>query len=320
MEHTPPPFFKRGPAPLVRLFFFASLSLALLIVDARFRYAEGLRGTLALVVYPLQRIATAPFQFVSNIGGYFSTQSQLMDENDKLRAKALAYSQDAQRYQAAEADAAQLRRLVGASERIEVTSMPAEILYAGRDPYAHKIFIDRGATHGVRAGSPVADENGVVGQVTRVHPLLAEVTLLTDQDQAIPVQVIRSGLRAVAFGSGPSGTLELRFMAANAEIQNGDRLVTSGIDGTYPPGLPVATVVRIERDAELSFARVVCKPAAGVDSGRFVLVLGNEAKPVVPRPDETQPGKGRADKPRRTRSREAGKEPKEQGKDGDGAR
>jgi rod shape-determining protein MreC len=320
MEHTPPPFFKRGPAPLVRLFFFASLSLALLIVDARFRYAEGLRGTLALVVYPLQRIATAPFQFVSNIGGYFSTQSQLMEENDKLRAKALAYSQDAQRYQAAEADAAQLRRLVGASERIEVTSMPAEILYAGRDPYAHKIFIDRGATHGVRAGSPVADENGVVGQVTRVHPLLAEVTLLTDQDQAIPVQVIRSGLRAVAFGSGPSGTLELRFMAANAEIQNGDRLVTSGIDGTYPPGLPVATVVRIERDAELSFARVVCKPAAGVDSGRFVLVLGNEAKPVVPRPDETQPGKGRADKPRRTRSREAGKEPKEQGKDGDGAR
>jgi rod shape-determining protein MreC len=319
MEHTPPPFFKRGPAPLVRLFFFASLSLAILIVDARFRYAEGLRSTLALIVYPLQRVATTPFQFVSNIGGYFSSQAQLMEENDKLRAKALAYSQDAQRYQAAEAEAAQLRRLVGASERIEVTSTPAEILYAGRDPYAHKIFIDRGATHGVRPGSPVADENGVVGQVTRVHPLLSEVTLLTDQDQAIPVQVVRSGLRAVAFGSGPAGTLELRFMAANAEIQNGDRLVTSGIDGTYPPGLPVATVVRIERDAELSFARVVCKPAAGVDSGRFVLVLGNEAK-AVPRPDETQPGKGRADKPRRNRSRESGRDPKEQAKDGDGTR
>jgi rod shape-determining protein MreC len=320
MEHTPPPFFKRGPAPLVRLFFFASLSFAILIVDTRFRYAEGLRSTLALIVYPLQRIATTPFQFVSNIGGYFSTQSALMEENDKLRAKALAYSQDAQRYQAAEAEAAQLRRLVGASERIEVTSMPAEILYAGRDPYAHKIFIDRGAAHGVRPGSPVADENGVVGQVTRVHPLLAEVTLLTDQDQAIPVQVVRSGLRAVAFGSGPAGTLELRFMAANAEIQNGDRLVTSGIDGTYPPGLPVATVVRIERDAELSFARIVCKPAAGVDSGRFVLILGNEAKPVVPRPDETQPGKGRTDKPRRNRSRDAGKDAKVESKDGDGTR
>jgi rod shape-determining protein MreC len=318
MEHTPPPFFKRGPAPLVRLFFFASLSLAILVLDARFRYAEGLRSMLALIVYPLQRIGTTPFELATNVGEYFTTTAQLREENEKLRAKALAYSQDAQRYQAAEAEAAQLRRLVGASERMEVTSMPAEILYAGRDPYAHKIFIDRGATHGVRPGSPVADESGVVGQVTRVHPLLSEVTLLTDQDQAIPVQVVRSGLRAVAFGSGPAGTLELRFMAANAEIQNGDRLVTSGIDGTYPPGLPVATVVRIERDAELSFARVVCKPAAGVDSGRFVLVLGNEAKAVPPRPDEVQPGKGRTDKPRRNRQKEPAKAAKDQGKGGDG--
>ena len=166
--------------------------------------------------------------------------------------------------------------------------MPAEILYAGRDPYSHKVFIDRGATHGVRPGSPVADENGVVGQVTRVHPLLSEVTLLTDQDQAIPVQVVRNGLRAVAFGSGPAGTLELRFMAANAEIQNGDRLVTSGIDGTYPPGIPVATVARVERDAAYAFARIVCQPAAGVESGRYVLVLANEARQAAP-PEEVVP-------------------------------
>lgn len=291
MEHSPPPFFKRGPAPLVRLFFFASLSLALLVVDARFRYAEGLRSTLALVAYPLQRLATLPFELAISVGNYFTTQSQLSEENDRLRAKALSYAQDAQRYHAAEAEAAQLRRMIGASERLEVASMPAEILYSSRDPYSQKIFIDRGATHGVRPGSPVTDENGVIGQVTRVHPLLSEVTLLTDQDQAIPVQVVRSGLRAVAFGSGPSGTLELRFMAANAEIQNGDRLVTSGIDGTYPPGLPVATVVRIERDAELSFARVVCKPAGGVDSGRFVLVLDTGPRTAPPRPDE--PGKDR---------------------------
>jgi rod shape-determining protein MreC len=319
MEHSPPPFFKRGPAPLVRLFFFASLSFALLVIDARFRYAEGLRSALALVAYPLQKLATAPFQLGENLGGYFTTQAQLREENERLKAKALGYSQDAQRYQAAEAEAAQLRRLVGAAERVEVRAAPAEVLYAGRDPYAHKIFIDRGAQQGVRAGSPVADENGVVGQVTRVHPLVSEVTLLTDQDQAIPVQVVRNGLRAVAFGGGTSGMLELRFMAANAEIQNGDRLVTSGIDGTYPPGLPVALVERIERDAEHSFARVVCKPAAGVDRGRFVLVLTNEAKGPL-RPDETQPGKERrSDKTRRGRSKEppkeAAKEPKEQGRD-----
>ncbi len=312
MEHTPPPFFKRGPAPLVRLFFFASLSLALLIVDARFRYAEGIRSALALIAYPLQMLASAPFQVAASVGGYFTTQSQLREENERLRGKALAYSQDAQRYQAAEAEAAQLRRLIGAAERMEVQATPAEVLYASRDPYAHKVFIDRGGTHGVRPGSPVTGENGVIGQVTRVHPLLSEVTLLTDQDQAIPVQVVRSGLRAVAFGGGPSGTLELRFMAANAEIQNGDRLVTSGIDGTYPPGLPVALVERIERDAEHSFARVVCKPAAGVDRGRFVLVLTYESRAAA-RPDDARSGKERrSDKTRRSKAKDA--------RDGDGPR
>ena len=304
MEHTPPPFFKRGPAPLVRLFFFASLSLALLVLDARFRYVDGLRSAFALVAYPLQRAATAPIDFFSAVGNYFSTQAQLVEDNAALRARTLALSQSAQRYEAAEAEAAQLRRLIGAAEKIEVKAMPAEVLYAGRDPYSHKVFINLGAKQGVKPGSPVADEVGVVGQVTRVHPLVSEVTLLTDQDHAIPVQVVRNGLRAVAFGGGPSGMLELRFMAANAEIQNGDRLVTSGIDGTYPAGLPVATVVRIERDAEHSFARVVCKPAAGVDRGRFVLVLSDDtARP--PRPEETQAGKERrSEKARRARAKE----------------
>jgi rod shape-determining protein MreC len=300
MEHTPPPFFKRGPAPLVRLFFFASLSLALLVIDARFRYAEGLRAWLALAAYPLQRAATAPIDLVSAVGSFFSTQAQLVAENERLRAKALAYSHGAQRYEALEAEAAHLRRLIGAGERLDVRAIPAEVIYHGRDPYAHRLFIDRGATHGVRPGSAVTDEAGVIGQVTRVHPLLSEVTLLTDRDQAIPVQVVRNGLRAVAFGGGASRMLELRFMAANADIHNNDRLVTSGIDGTYPPGLPVASVVRIERDAENAFARVVCRPAAGVDRGRFVLVLDNEAV-APPRPEEVQAGK---EKSRRARTKD----------------
>jgi len=304
MEHTPPPFFKRGPAPLVRLFFFASLSLALLVLDARFRYAEGLRGVLALAAYPLQRAATAPVDFLRTVGDYFSTQAQLFEDNAALRAKNLALAQAAQRYETAEAESAQLRRLIGAAEKLEVKSTPAEILYAGRDPYSHKIFINLGERQGVKPGSPVADEAGVVGQVTRVHPLVSEVTLITDQDHVVPVQVVRNGLRAIAFGGGPSGMLELRFTAGNAEIQNGDRLVTSGIDGIYPAGLPVATVVRIERDAEHSFARVICRPAAGVDRGRFVLVLSDEtARP--PRPEEAQSSKERrSDKARRARTKE----------------
>jgi rod shape-determining protein MreC len=304
MDHTPPPFFKRGPAPLVRLFFFASLSMALLVIDARFRYAEGLRTWLALAAYPIQRAATAPVELLSAVGSFFSTQAQLVEENERLRARALAYSHDAQRYEAAQAEAAQLRKLFGAQERLEVRAIPAEVMYHGRDPYSHKLFIDRGATHGVRPGSPVTDEAGVVGQVTRVHALVSEVTLVTDRDQAVPVQVVRNGLRAVAFGGGASGQLELRFMAANADIQGNDRLVTSGIDGTYPPGLPVASVVRIERDAENAFARVVCRPVAGVDRGRFVLVRSDEtARP--PRPEETQASK---DKSRRGRLRDRDKD------------
>src|SRR5919204_2569292 len=304
MDHTPPPFFKRGPAPLVRLFFFASLSLALLVIDARFRYVEGLRSWLALAAYPLQRPATAPIDLAMRVGKYFSTQASLIQENARLRSRALANAQDAQRYQAAQAEASELRRMIGAGDKMPVQAAPAEVLYLSRDPYAHKLFIDRGAVQGVQAGSPVADDTGVIGQVTRVYPLVSEVTLLTNPDQAIPVQVVRNGLRAVAFGGGNAGTLELRYMPANAEVRIGDQLVTSGIDGVYPAGLAVATVTSVERDIEHSFARVVCKPAAGIDRGRYVLVLTSDVlRP--PRPDEAQAGKGpRSDKARRARMKD----------------
>jgi rod shape-determining protein MreC len=244
------------------------------------------------------------------VGAYFSTQAQLVEDNAGLRARALTLAQDAQRASAMEAELAHLRRLMGAGEKLPVKSTPAEVLYVSRDPYSHKIFINGGAQQGITPGSPVADEAGLLGQVTRVHALLSEVTLITDQDQAIPVQVVRSGLRAIAFGAGPSGLLELRFMASNAEIQTGDDLVTSGIDGTYPSGIPVAKVVRIERDAELSFTRVVCKPTAGVDRGRYVLVL-SDATIRPPRPEDAKKDR---------RAEKAARRAKGKDKDGDGAR
>lgn len=292
MDHSPPPFFHRGPAPLVRLAFFASLSLALLVLDARFRYAEALRGVLAAAAWPLQVAATAPVEFAARIADYFSVQSQLRDENAALKAKLLEQAQESRRLVAAANEAVQLRRLVGAAEALEYRSTPAEILYSGRDPYSRKVILDKGTQHGVVAGQPVVDEAGVLGQVTRAHPLVSEVTLLTDKDQAIPVQLVRNGLRAIAFGAGISGLLELRYMASNAEIQSGDRLVTSGLDGTYPPGLPVATVSRIERDSSQAFARIVCEPAAGIDKRRFVLVLSSELRqPAYPEAGEAPAGK-----------------------------
>lgn len=309
MEHTPPPFFKSGPAPLVRLAFFASLSFALLVLDARFRYAEGLRGVLALAVYPLQVTAAAPVLLAERVAGYFGSQSQLRQENAELRARLLEASQSAQREEAARAESAQLRRLIGAAERLPVQATPAEILYNSRDPYSRKVVIDRGSQHGLALGSPVVDATGVLGQVTRLHAMVAEVTLVTDKDQAIPVQVLRNGLRAVAFGGGANGLLELRFMAANAEIQNGDRLVTSGIDGTYPPGMPVATVARVERDTTYAFARITCQPAASVDAGRFVLVLTQEARGAAYPDGAAADGEKRPGKQRKSRRRDSARDP-----------
>ena len=289
MEHAPPPFFRRGPAPLVRLVFFASLSVALLVLDARFKYAETLRSLIAYAAYPLQQVATAPSDFATRLSEFFATHAALQRENAELRAKLIGSSQAALRYEATAAELEQLRRINGARERLEYKSMPIEVLYSGRDPFARKLLVDKGASDGIVAGQAVIDDAGVVGQVTRVHPKVAEVTLLTDKDQAIPVQVQRNGLRAVAFGSGSPGSLELRFMAANAEIQNGDKLVTSGIDGTYPPGLPVATVVRIERDAVAAFARILCQPAGGDEKNRYLLALSTQSK-LPPYPvEEAQP-------------------------------
>ena len=307
MEHTPPAFFKRGPAPVVRLTFFALLSVALIVLDARFRYAEGLRGALSFATQPLQIIASAPATALRRVSTFFASQSQLSAENAGLRAKLLEATLAAQRLEAAAAEGARLKLLMGAADRLPGSAAPAEIIYSGRDPFSRRVLVDKGTSDGVRAGSPVVDELGVVGQVTRVHALLAEVTLLTDKDQAIPVQVARNGLRAVAFGGGNSGMLELRYLAANAEIVNGDRLITSGIDGVYPPGLPVATVTRVERDATNIFARVLCQPAAGVDRGRIVLLLTPAAVPSSP-PVESAAEKGRekpSAKSRRQRTKDA---------------
>jgi len=278
MEHTPPPFFVRGPAPLVRLAFFASLSLALLVLDARFGYAEGIRSVLALAAYPIQQAARLPVALVEGVSGYFASQTRLRSENEALRARLLDASLDAQRYESAAAEAANLRRLIGAAERVERKSIPAEVLYAGRDPYSRKVIISRGTQHGVQPGSAVVDAGGVVGQLTRAHAFVSEVTLVTDKGQPTPVQVLRNGLRAIAFGGGSSGQLELRYMSGNADVENGDVLVTSGIDGTYPPGLPVAVVVRVERDSSYTFARVLAQPIAGVERGRYALVLSPGAQ------------------------------------------
>jgi len=282
MEHQPPPFFNRGPAPLVRLTFFVSLAILLMVLDARFRYAESVRQVVAIAAYPIQRVAMAPMDLFHAVANYFSSTAALQEENAALKTKQLAAAPELLRLEALQEENNQMRRLLEARERSPRKSVFAEILYAGRDPFSRKVVIDKGSQNGIQAGQPVIDDVGVIGQVTRVYLLMSEVTLLSDKDQAIPLQVQRNGLRAVAYGGAEGDMLDLRFMAANADIRNGDALVTSGIDGTYPPGLPVATVARIERDAAYAFAKITLTPTAGTDRYRQVLVLSAEAKAAPP--------------------------------------
>ncbi len=297
MEHSPPPFFRRGPTPLARLLLCSLLSVAFLVADARYGYLEGVRKVVAVIIYPLQRLGGAPRALLDTVGEFFVTQTSLRTENTKLAAQSLNDAIMLRKYAALAAENLHLRDLLGARQRFPESTIFAEVLYAGRDLFTRKIVIDKGQQHGVKPGQPVIDQIGIVGQVTRVYPWLSEVTLVTDKEQAVPVQNLRNGLRAVLGGTGNDGQLELKFIPLNADFQNGDQLVTSGIDGIYPPGLPVAEVSNVERNAAYLFARITGKPLAGVASHSQVLVLNWENK-LPERPVE-EPKAPRPKKPRR---------------------
>jgi len=291
MEYTPPPFFRQGPSALARLLAFSLLSLTLLVLDARFKMLERVRFGIATVLYPLQMAARKPGEGISGVTGYMEKQAQLLAENARLKQAELNAAQKLLRVTQMEGENANLRAVLAMRERLPVYAVAAETLYDARDPFTRKVVIDKGLSQGIKAGQVVVDGAGVMGQVTRAYPFVAEVSLLTDRDQAIPVQVVRNGLRAIAYGtpggsagSTDTGSMELRFLAANADVREGDVLVTSGIDGTYLAGLPVASVTRIEREVGYAFAKIICKPAAGIDRFGQVLVLMNQAKPLPPPP------------------------------------
>lgn len=298
--HEPPPFFKRGPAPVARLVFFVTLSLVLLVVDLRFHTLEWARLAVGTAIYPLQRLAGLPLEALSSGDDYFTSLSTLQGENADLRRKALSQATLLLRQDHLERENMRLRELLDMKERQPATSQVAEILYAARDPFARRVVINKGLQAGIAPGQAVIDELGVIGQVTRVFPLMAEVTLLTDQEQAIPVMISRNGLRAVLAGAG-GGLMELKFLAANAEVQPGDELVTSGLDGVYLAGLPVARISRIDRDNSFSFARIYCTPIAGVERHGMVLVLGE--RKVAPPPDEPATEKDKPTKLRKGKKR-----------------
>jgi rod shape-determining protein MreC len=293
MEYSPPPLFKQGASARAKMIFFSLLSVVLLFADSRYHSLGVVRQVVGTALYPLQMAALTPRDVMYRMGDYFASVSSLEQQNRSLQQQQVKNAELLQQSQQLLAENTQLRKLLGAAERLPAKYLMSEILYDTRDPFTRKIELDRGSQQGVVRGQPVIDDAGVVGQVTTVYPFTSEVTLLTDKDQAIAVQDVRSGLRSVAYGRGQSGGLDLKFMATNADIQKGDLLVTSGIDGVFPAGLAVARVLQVEAKSNDAFAHITCQPAAGVDRNRQLLVLLVDARP--PR-EEQEENKDKKDK------------------------
>ena len=292
-----PSFFIRGPSPLARLTFFAAVSLVLMGVDARLHYLVEVRQGFVAIMHPLEVLAASPLRLYRQVGEHFSNQDVLLRETRQLREQNMQLSTELQRLPTMQIENEHLRQLLEARQSLDQPVRMAEIVHAGRDPFVQKIIINLGSQQNVVAGQAVVDGLGVIGQVTRAYPFSSEVTLITDRELAVPVQVERNGLRAIAFGHGRDNLLDVPYLPVNVDIKEGDRLVTSGIDGTYPKGLAVATVTRIERNVDSPFARIVCVPLAGTDRHRQVLVLTTSEPPVndIPPAERpvTQKSKGR---------------------------
>jgi rod shape-determining protein MreC len=282
-DRTPPPFFRQGPSALTKLAFFAGLAIFLMVADTRFQFARPLRATVATVLLPVQQTLAVPVDLLRRGSDY------VRGLHAALAGERAAREQLAQ--QSAQAVAAarlvvendRLRALLDLRGNLPVRSLGAEVLHEAADPYSRKLVIDRGATHGVVPGAPVLVPAGVLGQVTRVFPMSAQVTLTIDKDAAIPVLNARTRARSVAVGGSGGDVMELRYMAANADVRADDLLVTSGIDGVYPADVPVARVQAVERRGESGFARIVLQPAAQADGVRHVLVLvpvGRQLSPL----------------------------------------
>lgn len=295
LDRTPPPFFKQGPSALSKLMVFSAIALFLMVADTRFQITAPLRAALATALYPVQWLVMQPVDAARQAGGYFTSLHTAEQEAANARMRLATQAERALQVEQLMLENQRLRELLVMRERITTPATGAQVLYDAADPYSRKVIIDRGQTHGVVPGSPVIDDSGVLGQVTRVYPLVSEVTMLIDRDQAIPVLNTRTGVRSVVYGQpGEDGDgLELRYTLANADLSEGDLLTTSGVDGVYPAGLPVGRITKVERRAESSFTRVNCAPVARMQGALHVLVLTPVGQ-SLPAPPAAGAGKGAA--------------------------
>lgn len=269
--------FARRLGPAARLIVWLLLALACMVIDIRFHAMEGLRSGLSVLLQPVRKVARAPAEVAGEIGGFFVRHRVLQKERDALVAEqgrlraALDAAADLER------ENAELRGLLQLERLPEHRGVAASLLYQGHDWFAQRVTLDRGARTGLHAGLAVIDSSGLIGQVIRVYPRSSEVMLVSNSGQLTPVYIERTGQRGLAAGSG-QGRMELRYMPVHTDIRTGDRLLTSGIDRVYPPGIPVARVLRVTQPSAGPYLRVECAPLAGIDRTRTVLVMTRVAR------------------------------------------
>lgn len=276
---------QRGPAPGVKFFIYALLAVALMYLDRSSGWLERVRYGLAAAAYPLQLAANSPSAAWRWTRETFETRDALQAENSTLRRELRELELRSARHAALERENAQLRGLRAALPPVAEKWLVGEVIGSESSTLRQRLVVNRGAEQGVFKGQTVIAAGGVLGQTLRVGPWSAEVMLLTDPEHALPVQVLRNGLRTIAVGSGESDTLQLPYLPIQSDIREGDELVTSGLGGVYPAGHPVATITAVDRGGGSPLAQVRAKPLAALDRDREVLfVWFRAAHPAAPAP------------------------------------
>ncbi len=273
--------FKQDSYEFRRFFLLAIVSAGLMFADARVPQMALVRSALAVAVMPFHLVANAPVRTVRWFDDVFSTRGELTEENARLNSRVLVLEGKVQKLVSLEAENIRLRELLNASAALDETVLIAEVVAVDPDPFTHRVIINRGAAHGVFMGQPVLDAKGLMGQVVQIDPYMSRVLLVTDASHAIPVQVGRNGLRAVAVGTSRTQRLELVHVPDTADIKVGDTLFSSGMGLRFPPGYPVAVVHSIKHDPGRPFARVEATTSAELDRSRYVLLVFTEERPQV---------------------------------------
>lgn len=279
--------FKTGPSVEVRLVLLLALCLALVVTDAHWALLSPVRRALAVAIYPFERVVMAPRDALEYFDSWTHAATLARDEQDALRRQRIEMAQLSTHAAQLIAENEQLRRLLKVSERLSQKSVAVEVFYVPPNAFNHSLIFNKGSQAGILPGMPVIDEGGVVGQIVRVTPFTSQAALLIDDQVSIPVEVLRNGLRLIAFGSDEVGKLEVRYLSGNVDIRPGDTLVTSGIGGLFPAGLPVGRIQKVDHDPGTGFAMAIAEPLSHPERYRHFLVLRVDVS-NVPDPKEIE--------------------------------